>query len=237
MRPPQSSESPRAPQRRSVAEKAEIYVLAGVNGSGKSSVLGARIVEGAGAWFDPDAAARQARQRDPSLSATEANAWAWNEGMRQLDAALASGETFAFETTLGGKSVAQRLERAAAEGHAISILFVGLESPELHLARVKARVAEGGHDIPEEKIRARYDSSRNNLIRLLGLAAGLRLFDNSTEAKPSAGRTPELRELLRVDSGRVVWVAPLDQIPEWAKPIVAAAAKAPGGTPARSKAR
>ena len=64
------------------------------------------------------------------------------------------------------------LERALAVGLEVRVWYVGLSSPELHLARVRARVAKGGHDIPEAQVRARYDSSRLNLIRLLPRRAG-----------------------------------------------------------------
>ena len=59
------------------------------------------------------------------------------------------------------------LEQAIEKGMAVRVWYVGLENVELHSARVRARVAAGGHDIPEAKIRARSDQSRLNLIPLL----------------------------------------------------------------------
>lgn len=207
--------------------KASIFVLAGVNGAGKSSVLGA-LVEALGAgWFNPDQAARQAREADPTLSQEQSNAWAWQEEMRLLDAALSRGEEFAFETTLGGKTVTERLAKALGDGHEVSVLFVGLSSPELHLARVKARVAKGGHDIPEAKIRERFDSSRENLVRLLPLLSELRVFDNSAEGDP-ASASPAPFEILHLAGGRLLTIMELPRVPAWAQPIVAAALRLPG---------
>lgn len=81
-----------------------LYVLAGVNGAGKSSV-GGQLLKAAGLdWFNPDSFARELLGLT-GCNQHEANAAAWQEGMRRLDAALAQGTHFAFETTLGGRSV------------------------------------------------------------------------------------------------------------------------------------
>jgi predicted ABC-type ATPase len=71
----------------------------------------------------------------------------------------------AFETTLGGSTITALPERALAAGIAVRVWrvgYVGLEGLDLHLARVRARVARGGHDIPAERVRARHDQSRLN---------------------------------------------------------------------------
>ena len=117
------------------------------------------------------------------------------------------------------------LERALDEGFAVSIWYAGLNSPELHIARVAARVARGGHDIAEEDIRRRYDTSRANLVRLLPRLMELKVYDNSEEADPVAGTAPRPRLLLHFVRGKIVVQADLASTPEWAKPIVAAAMK------------
>ena len=109
---------------------------------------------------------------------------------------------------------------------------MGLSSAELHIARVRARVAKGGHDIPEARIRDRYDRSRVNLIHLMPRLTELRLYDNSDEADPDAGATPEPSLLLHMVRGRLKSRCRLERTPEWAKPIVAAAMKSqPPGRP------
>jgi predicted ABC-type ATPase len=89
--------------------------------------------------------------------------------------------------------------------------------------RVQERVAAGGHDIPEAKIRERYETSRANLIRLLPRLASLRLYDNSAEGDPKAGRQPQPQLLLHMEGGRIVFRISLDRVPQWAKPIMAVA--------------
>ena len=200
-----------------------IHVLAGVNGAGKSSIGGAAIREAGGEYFNPDEAARQICVEDPTLSIVAANALAWETGRGLLERAIAQRLDYAFETTLGGDSITRALHAALSTGFEVRIWYVGLESPELHIARVRARVKAGGHDISEATIRARYDTSRLNLIGLLPTATEIRLYDNSTDANPRRGATPQPILLLRTVHGEVRSRAPLEAVPDWAKAILAAA--------------
>ena len=153
----------------------------------------------------------------------EANGLAWNEGRRLLERAIAARKDFAFETTLGASTIPRLLGEAAEGGAEVWIWFVGLDSPERHLARVRSRVAAGGHDIPEPDIRRRWDHSRQNLVALLPRLARLWLYDNSIEADPASGLRPELRLVLEMRERRIVAPADLSATPAWAKPIVARA--------------
>lgn len=203
-----------------------IYVLAGTNGAGKSSIAGAMLLRQRVEYFNPDEAARRILAANPGISQTQANGAAWHEGKRLLERAIAERLDFAFETTLGGRTITALLERAASRGFEVRIWYVGLNGPELHIARVRARVAKGGHDIPEPRIRERYDASRLNLIRLLPSLSELWVYDNSKDADPDAGVAPEPRLVLHVRHGAVVGPRDLALTPEWAKAIVAAVMKA-----------
>jgi predicted ABC-type ATPase len=103
------------------------------------------------------------------------------------------------------------------------VRYIGLDSPERHLARVRSRVARGGHDIPEAMIRERYRRSREHLVALLPRLTSLVVYDNSVEDDPEAGVAPAPQRLLHMAAGRIVAVAPAARIPEWAHPIVSAA--------------
>ena len=198
-----------------------LYVLAGVNGAGKSSV-GGHLLERAGlSWYNPDCFAREVVAESGS-DQIEANAIAWREGMRRLDEAVAKGLNFAFETTLGGRTVPARIAAAAAT-HDVLMWFCGLHSPEAHNARVQARVAAGGHDIAEAKIRERYPAALLNLIALMPCLAHLQVRDNSAEA--AAGEAVPLL-ILEMRSGKPVWPIDAESLgttPDWAKPLVEAA--------------
>jgi predicted ABC-type ATPase len=206
-----------------MADKPLLYVLAGVNGAGKSSIGESEFVSQGSPVFNPDTIAQQIRTLHPDISLTLANAHAWQIGKSLLEQAIAGGRDYRFETTLGGRTIAQLLEKAARSGHRLRIWFCGLASPELHLQRVQSRVAHGGHDIPAQKIRERWNRSRENLIRLLPLIDHLRVYDNSEEADPAAGRKPEPVLLLEMQRGKITAPADLSNAPDWAQPIIAAA--------------
>ncbi|MDR1934512.1 MAG: hypothetical protein LBS49_02825 [Candidatus Accumulibacter sp.] len=206
------------------ATRPVLYVLAGVNGAGKSSI-GGYLLERAGmGWFNPDTFARELAA-ESGCGQTTANALAWAEGMRRLDEAVAHGQSHAFETTLGGNTVVRKI-LDASRTHDVLIWFCGLASPEQHLARVRARVSAGGHDIPEAKIRARYPAAQLNLIALMPHLAHLQIYDNSADAAPGAA-IPDPVLLLEMAAGRLMEPAPGDaawkNTPEWARALAEAA--------------
>lgn len=202
-----------------------LFVLAGVNGAGKSSIGGRAIEQQRWTWFNPDTFARALMAASGCDQAT-ANDRAWAESVRRLDEALAGGRTYAFETTLGGRTVAARVA-AAAETHDVMIWFCGLASPDLHVARVRARAAAGGHDIPEARIRERYPRALQNVIALMPRLAHLQVYDNSAEA--TAGSSiPDPMLVLEMRGGRLIWptaddLEALQGTPDWAKPLMEAA--------------
>ncbi|MGQ0587224.1 MAG: AAA family ATPase [Gammaproteobacteria bacterium] len=196
----------------------EILVLAGTNGAGKSSIGGEALRRGGADYLNPDEITRQLLAANPGLSGDDANALAWTEGKRRLELAVATRSNFAFETTLGGRTITALLHKACDAGIPVRIWYCALASAELHIARVRARVKKGGHDIPIGKIRQRYDDSREHLIDLLPRLTELYVYDNSADAPGDARPTPTL--ILHMQDRKIVRVAPLPVTPDWAKPIV-----------------
>ncbi len=127
-------------------------------------------------------------------------------------------------TTLGATSVPFELMRALAMGCRLDLFFVGLANPELHVQRVADRVRRGGHHIPETKIRERYENSRKNLLRFIGTAANLRVWDNSIQThdgRPSPFEVFAIKDRrLRLGNRMTI-----DQVPAWSKPLLARAIK------------
>jgi predicted ABC-type ATPase len=198
-----------------------ILVLAGVNGAGKSSLLGMMLREDGANWFNPDSFTQALVEA--GWPPDEANAEAWQEGARRLREAIANGADHAFETTLGARTI-PRLLREACNLHEVTVWFCGLEGAALHIERVAARVAAGGHHIAEDKIRGRYDSSRANLIALIPYLAALRVYDNSRP--PDADGYVEPLLVLDMDREGIRYPETpedLEQTPQWAKAIVMAA--------------
>lgn len=200
----------------------EIVVLAGTNGAGKSSVGGEALREAGAPYFNPDEVARSYRDARPDATREEANSWAWHRGKALLERAIEERLRFAFETTLGGSTITGLLLRAANVGLPVRIWYVGLSSADLHVERVRARVGRGGHPIPEERIRERYETSRQNLIRLLPHLAELKLYDNSRDFDLQHGERPAPVLILHLRQGRIVASCPLREVPGWAKPVVQA---------------
>lgn len=205
----------------------ELLVLAGVNGAGKSSVAGAYVRANGGSYFNPDEATRQIRTANPGMTEPDANSLAWQQNVAQLEDAIANRTGYAFETTLGGKTIRDLILQSSTSGFAVRIWYVGLRDIELHLTRIAARVAVGGHAIPPEKVRDRYRTSLLNLIKLIPAATELVAYDNSADADPRTGQSPQPRRVLHLERGAGMRF-PLSaedaaQTPEWAKPLVAAA--------------
>jgi predicted ABC-type ATPase len=199
-----------------------------VNGAGKSSIGGAMLLQAGVDFYNPDTAARSFLLSGQGMTQEDANAAAWEQGRRLLERAIDERKDFAFETTLGGKTIASLLKKAITQGIEVRIWYVGLESPELHIARVRSRVKLGGHDIPEAKIRERYVHSRANLIELLPSLAELKVFDNTEEGDPQKGKSPAPKLLLHQKAGEIMSLCDLRSVPQWAKPIIQTAIKIAG---------
>jgi predicted ABC-type ATPase len=204
-------------------EAPRIYVLAGVNGAGKSSIGGAAFRAFGADYYNPDEAARKLIAANRNLSQAEANSAAWHQGVRLFRRAIEERLDFAVETTLGANTIPRLLAHAASRGIEIHVWYIGLSSPELHIERVQSRVRRGGHDSPAETIHRRYERSRLNLIEILPRLTALRIYDNSADADPAAGKTPVPKLVLHVTKGRILNPRDLAHTPDWAKPVVAAA--------------
>ena len=90
------------------------------------------------------------------------------------------GESFAFETTLSGRSYARLIPHWREQGYSVELFFLRLSRPEIAIARVKQRVAEGGHDVPEPVIRRRFHAGLRNFEHIYkSLVDKWAVYDNS----------------------------------------------------------
>jgi predicted ABC-type ATPase len=199
-----------------------VFVLAGVNGAGKSSV-GGELLRSAGLdWYNPDAFAREVRAI-MNCSVEEANSIAWEEGRSRLAHAIRTQTNFALETTLGASTIPTMLSEAAAT-HDVRVWYCGLDSQLDTGDVVVRRVKAGGHDIPEARIRERWQSSMRNLIALLPRIKSLQVYDNSNDVKPGQA-IPDPLLIMDWRDGKLSKPGPtsraaLARVPEWAKPLV-----------------
>lgn len=199
-----------------------IVVLAGVNGAGKSSVIGSHIRDNGGNYFNPDHYTRYLIDQGEAEDLDEANGMAWSKGFEWLNNAIQNDTQYAFETTLGGQSITSALKAAINKSIEVRVIYVGLSSADQHIERVRARVENGGHDIPTDKIIARYSNSKLNLIELINHGVDeVMVWDNSSELENGK---PSPLKVFHFNKKRWV-VPPSSNCPEWAKCIAAEAIK------------
>jgi predicted ABC-type ATPase len=154
-----------------------LILLAGPNGAGKSTFYESHLKALGLPFLNADILARELNID----SYTAADTIAAIRDQRISEQASFISETV-FSDPFGEK--VQVLKKAAAEGFDVTLIYIGLENPELSQRRVQARVAAGGHDVPVEKLAARYARSLDNLERAIQQLPRVRLYDNSSFANP-----------------------------------------------------
>ncbi|HEX6746256.1 MAG TPA: zeta toxin family protein [Longimicrobium sp.] len=135
-------------------------ILAGPNGAGKST-LAPRLLVGAfevGTFVNADVIAQGLAGFDPASAAMQAG----RIMLARLDELRRARADFAFETTLSGLAHRRTLERLRADGYAIHLFYLWVPSAEFSVERVTTRVRLGGHAVPPEDVRRRYNRSIDN---------------------------------------------------------------------------
>ncbi|MDR0827375.1 MAG: hypothetical protein LBN33_05810 [Desulfovibrio sp.] len=148
----------------------KILVFAGPNGSGKSTISDAWKIVGLYINADEIKKRRDCTVLDAALEA---------EKLREL--CLYEVRDFTFETVLSTERNLDLLARAKSAGFYIESVFVLTADAELNVFRVRSRVIGGGHDVPAEKIRARYRKSLANIHKLIALSDECYVIDNTEE--------------------------------------------------------
>jgi predicted ABC-type ATPase len=169
-----------------------LTVVGGPNGSGKSSVIRSVEFEGRDNLLEADAIAKRINPANPRRAAVAAA----REVIRRIREYLKNHQSFSIETTLSSSSTLATMRQAQAHGFIVRLVYVCLDNPERSIQRVRERVAQGGHDVPDADIRRRYDRSLLNLPAALLLVHQAIVFDNS-EAEP--------RKVLETQFSTVVW--------------------------------
>lgn len=205
--------------------KPALVVVAGPNGSGKTTltrkILQHEWLQGTvyinadeiaqqelGDWNAPDTVLRAARIAD-----------------ERREACLAERKSFAYETVFSTPARVRFIERAIAAGYFVRFYFVGTNDPATNIRRVTERVGKGGHDVPHDRIVARYQRSMANLRRVLPIVDRAYIFDNSIDDQPAI-RWARLREgsIIRTAQGTM---------PLWIEDAVTAPPHSPDSDPQR----
>jgi predicted ABC-type ATPase len=154
------------------------FIVAGPNGAGKSTFAQTYLPVDAGCFnfINADLIAAGIAPLRPEEAGLEAGRIL----LRKMDDFTAQEATFGFESTLSGAGYANRIRDMKSAGYRIVIFYLKIPSPELAVARVRGRVKEGGHNVPEADIRRRFDKSWTNFRNLYRpLADQWIVFDNS----------------------------------------------------------
>jgi predicted ABC-type ATPase len=158
----------------------QVYIIAGSNGAGKTSFAREflpRYVR-CTRFINPDLIAAGLSPFDPAAAAMEAGRLV----LREIGRAMHTGLSFAFESTISGRTYLTLIRRARARGYRVHLFYLWIPSAELALARIRDRVESGGHDIPEADVKRRYARTlRNLLLSYRAEVNSLHLFDNSGE--------------------------------------------------------
>lgn len=161
----------------------KLYIIAGPNGAGKTIFAREFLPNYADCknFVNADLIAQGMAPFSPETAALRAG----RTMLGEIQSFAKRRVSFAFETTLSGRSYLPLLRRFKAQGYEIHFFFfffLWLKSVDLAVSRVKERVSRGGHDVPESVIRRRFDRSiRNFLVHYRHLADVWTLFDNSGE--------------------------------------------------------
>lgn len=186
-----------------------LVVLAGPNGAGKTTFFEVFLAELDMPWVNADRIAQRIRPDDTAVVAYEAARSADGERRRLVCA----GESFCTETVFSDTAGHKLgfLRQAHAAGFEVVLIFIGLDSPELCSARVGQRVADGGHDVPDGKITARYAQTLVNLRQAIDIVDVVVILDNSSIDMP-------YRPIATFEQGTLTWRS--DRLPTWAAQII-----------------
>ena len=155
-----------------------ILIVAGANGAGKTAFATEFLPNEADCpiFINADLIAAGLSPFRPDLTALRAGRLM----LSMIRDYVRRGESFAFETTLSGRSYARLIPHWREQGYSVELFFLRLSRPEIAIARVKQRVAEGGHDVPEPVIRRRFHAGLRNFEHIYkGLVDEWVVYDNS----------------------------------------------------------
>ena len=141
----------------------KFYIVSGCNGAGKTTASYTLLPEllECSEFVNSDEFAKGISPFDPSLASVRASRYM----LMKYNYLRERKRDFSLETTLATRSLLKMIRNVQQEGYEVTLLYFWLRSPDLAVERVRARVAAGGHNIPEETVRRRYSVGLNYLFK------------------------------------------------------------------------
>lgn len=156
----------------------KIVIIAGPNGAGKTTFAREFLPNEANCpdFINADLIASGLSPFRPEVVAVRAGRLM----LQEIENRVKRLESFAFETTLSGKVYANKISEWQRLGYHVKLIFLSLPNVDIALARIAARVAQGGHNVPEPTVRRRFDAGRSNFEKLYKKSVNAWvLYDNS----------------------------------------------------------
>ena len=154
------------------------YLIAGANGSGKTTLAKELLAGEELRFLNADEIAMKLCPKNlESVRIT-----AGKELFKQLDNCVQKNKSFALETTLSGNLYVKVIEELKRKGYKTHLVYVFLDNPDMCIERIKSRVKKGGHYIPDEDVKRRYERSFHNFWNVYkGIVDSWALYYNGPE--------------------------------------------------------
>lgn len=187
--------------------KPKMLMIAGPNGAGKSTLYEAVIKDKFKAEFINADVIQKNELKDQSMQGAYAAA---EIAEKRRQEHLDNKKSFVSESTFSHPSKLDLIHDANKHGFDVVLFHVNVRSPDLSVKRVESRVKSGGHDVPEEKIRARYERNQQLIREAATLSKQAYIYDNS-----QLKQAPTLA--IKMQDGVVTYTS--GQIPTWAREL------------------
>lgn len=135
-----------------------LYIIAGANGSGKSTLASELLPEEKLKFINADEIAKEICPQNIESVRISAG----KEAYKRLNSFFEQNISFAIETTLSGNNYVKTIQKAQELNYNVVLIYSFVDTPQICINRIKARVLKGGHDIPDEDVIRRFFRSKNN---------------------------------------------------------------------------
>lgn len=197
----------------------DFFLFAGPNGSGKSTIIGKNepyFSDNHIQYLNADYCARA----DPDIAkmpeGTEKSVRAQKETERRLEEMISAGLSFVWETVFSHESRLDIMKFAKKKGYRIHLQYITTKNPDINVARVHKRYVQGGHDVPEEKIRGRYGRSVTLLPEMIVIADEVLVYDNSYEnTNPTLLFQKFMKSVDDREPEMIVWQPDDEDLADW----------------------